>query len=66
MMEIRVEIDPKNKTPLECINLLVNALENLVKNQDIDHYVLAMPSSEGIITDTFEAIHAGGSKDVKG
>ena len=73
MIEIRLEIEPKNKTPLEVENLLVEALENLVKNQDIEHYVLSLPSTghtvatllyEGVFKEAFEAIHAGG-KEVK-
>jgi hypothetical protein len=62
MIEIRLEIECKNRSPLECINLLVERLENLVKNQDIAHYVVSMPSLEGDLIQP-EAIHAGG-KDV--
>jgi len=64
MIEIRLEIEPKNKTPLECINLVVLALETLVENQDIAHYVVSQPSIEGDLETTFTAIHAGG-KEVK-
>lgn len=63
MIEIRLEIEPKNRTPLECINEIVTALESLVKNQDIQHYVVSMPSLEGDLI-RLEAIHAGG-KDAK-
>lgn len=64
MIEIRLEIEPKNRTPLECINEIVTALESLVKNQDIDHFAISTPSFEGDFEATWETIHAGG-KDVK-
>jgi len=64
MIEIRLEIEPKNRTPLEVENLLVKALDDLVKNQDIEHYIISTPSFEGDFEATWEAIHAGG-KEVK-
>lgn len=60
MIEIRLEIKPQNKTPLECVNLIVETLESLVENQDIETYAVSLPSLDR----TFETIHAGG-KDVK-
>jgi hypothetical protein len=62
MIEIRLEIEPKNKTPLEVENLLVKALDDLVKNQDIEHYSISTPSFEGDFEATWETIHTGGKE----